>query len=147
MINESSVRGTMHRESLALIIQDIIRIADPEKILLLSACYDYQLTENIFIKTPIQEFTGSHYDVMILIADWDKKSLAGKDLSIITRLHANRNLKFCLMDIREFNERIRAGAEVENFIHLNAIICYDKGGIVLADPSESQRFNKLNDRH
>ena len=113
MINESSFRGTMHRESLALIIQGIIRIADPEKILLLSASYDYQLTENIFIKTPIQEWTGSYYDVMILIEDWDKKSLAGKDLSIITRLHAYRNLKFCFMDIREFNERIRAGAEVE----------------------------------
>jgi len=51
---------------LASIIEEIVHIADPEKILLLSVTYNYQLKENIFIKNPMKDYSGVCYDLLAL---------------------------------------------------------------------------------
>jgi hypothetical protein len=126
--------GPSQTDSLQFIIREIVRIADPEKILLLSASYNYQLTETIFIKNPVQDFRESRYDILVLSDGRAKKSLAEQEIMIISRMIRFRNLQLHLMDIHEFNKGVEAGNEFENFILLNAMLSFDKGEIPLSDP-------------
>jgi hypothetical protein len=64
----------------------------------------------------------------------DNKTLAEKEIALISRLTNSRNLKLHLMDIKSFNERVSAGNEFENYILLNAILCHNKGKIPLSSP-------------
>lgn len=139
MKTPSTIKEINQTEGLSTLIREIVRIADPEKILLLSACYDYHLKESIFIKNPVQEYKSSHYDLLILSDIRNKKLLAKKDMMTMARLFDCRNLQFNLMDIHEFNKKVEAGDEFENFILLNAMLCYDKGGILLSDPKQPEK--------
>jgi hypothetical protein len=134
MKNESPVDGIKRAVGLASIIHDIVRIADPEKIFLLSASFDYQLTENIFVKNPVQVFRGSHYNLLVLSEGKQKKSLVELEIMIHTKLSDQGNLQIQLRDIHEFNEKLEAGDEYAGFILLNAMLCYNKGRFPLADP-------------
>ena len=133
---QSFFGGTSRTEGLAAIIREIVRIADPEKILLLSASYDYRLTENIFIKNPIVDCRDSQYDLLILTDGNEKKSLAEQEITIYARLKDYKKLSLHLMSVHEFNEHVEAGEEFENFILLNAMISYDRERIPLAFPKD-----------
>ena len=133
---QSFFGGPMRTEGLSAIIREIVRIADPEKILLLSASYDYQLTENIFIKNPVEVYKGGQYDLLVLTDGREKKSLAEQEIKIYARLKDYRNLGLHLMSVHEFNEHVEAGEEFENFILLNAMLSYDRERIQLASPKE-----------
>ena len=113
--------------SLHSIIREIVRILDPEKILLLSASYQYQFTENIFIKNPVQESKGSRYELLILIHSGGNLSAAEQENRIASKFPDYGNLKWQLRDIHDFYEKAQAGSEFENFILLNAMLQYDKG--------------------
>ena len=126
--------GLNQQEGLVPLIHEIVRIADPEKILLLSAGYDYLLTENIFSKNPIQTFHGNRYNLLILSKGKEKKSLATLEMVLMSLLNDRRNLQLCIMDIDEFNVQAEAGDEYLEYILLNAMIWYDKGRIPLATP-------------
>ena len=54
------------RTDLKDIVREIAQKADPEKILLISASYDYRLTEDVFIQQPQEEMKNSHYSLLIL---------------------------------------------------------------------------------
>jgi hypothetical protein len=133
---QSFFGGTRRTEGLAAIIREIVRIADPEKILLLSASFDYRLTENIFIKNPIEDYRGGQYDLLILTDGNEKKTLAEQEIMIYARLKDYKKLSLHLMNVHEFNEHVEAGEEFENFILLNAMLSYDKERIPLAFPKD-----------
>lgn len=133
---QSFFGGTRRTEELAAIIREIVRIANPEKILLLSASYDYRLTENIFIKNPVEDYRGGQYDLLILTDDNEKKSFAEQEIMIYARLKDYNKLSLHLMSIHEFNEHVEAGEEFENFILLNAMLSYDKEQTPLAFPKD-----------
>jgi hypothetical protein len=122
MAPDSTKAGPLH-----YIISEIVRLADPEKILLLTAGYNYQFTENIFIKNPVQQFSDGRYGLMILIQTAGKISLAEEEIRIASKLLHYSNLQLHLRDIQEFNSRVGAGDEFENYILLHAMVCYDKG--------------------
>jgi hypothetical protein len=108
------------------IVSEIVRFADPEKILLLAAGYCYQFTENIFIKNPVQRFSEGYYELLVLIQTTGKISMTEQEIRMASRLANFRNLQLHFRDISEFNRMVEAGAEFENQILLNAMTCYDK---------------------
>jgi hypothetical protein len=126
-------RISRQKEGLDAIIREIVQVAGPEKILLLSASYQYRLTENIFIKNPVEEFRGCQYDLLVLADGRGEKSLV--DLVSLTqnRLCSQNNLHVHFTDIHEFNKEVEAGDEYACFIHLNALLCYDKSDASLSD--------------
>jgi hypothetical protein len=138
MKSKSFFERTKHTGSLPLIIQEIVRVSDPEKILLLSASYNFQLTENIFQKNPVQEFSNSHYDLLVLSGNSEKKSMAEREIMLISKLINFPDLQIHLMDIKEFNKGVESGDEFENYILLNAILSYYKGQIPFADPKQTK---------
>jgi hypothetical protein len=113
------------------IIREIVLISDPEKILLLSATYDYFLTENIYANNTVQELRGNHYSLLILSHDKEKKSLAEQEILLYSLLKNRKNLQLQVMDINEFNDDLIAGNEFANHILLNAMLWYDKGEVPL----------------
>lgn len=119
------------------IIQEIVRVADPEKILLISARYDYQLTENIFVKNPVQTTQSCHYNLLVLTEEKEKKSLIRQELILTSYQNAQKNLQLHIMNIHEFNKQVETGDEYLGFILLNAMLWYDKGRIPLSDPKSS----------
>jgi hypothetical protein len=127
--------GSIQNKSLASIIRGIVRIADPEIIFLLSASYNYQLRENIYIKNPIQAYSYGQYDLLLLSDCMNGELLAEKEIMIITRLSLFRNLRLQLMDIHEFKKGLEAGGELQKHIILNAMLSYDKGVIPLFSPT------------
>ena len=108
------------------IISEIVLIADPEKILLLTASYTYQFTENIFVRNPLQQFSDGYYELLVLIQSDGKISLAEQEVGIRSKLLHFSNLLLHLRDIHEFYRRAGAGDEFENYILLNAMVSYDK---------------------
>jgi hypothetical protein len=122
------------KDGLRTLIREIVRIGSPEKIFLLSASYDYQLTENIFIKAPEEEFRGSCYDLMILADGRKYTSLADLGIRMNSFLFRHGNPPVCLRDIHSFNQDLEAGDEYACYILLNALLCYDKESIPLAYP-------------
>jgi hypothetical protein len=119
------------------IVQEIVRLAGPEKILLISAGYDYKLTENIFMKNPVQTFQNCHYHLLVLSEEKEKKSLIMQELTLTGYQDDRQNLQLHVMDIHEFNKQVEAGDEYLGFILLNAMLWYDKGRIPLSDPKLS----------
>jgi len=119
---------------LASIIEEIVRIAYPEKILLLSATYNYQLNEDIFLKNPVKDYSGICYDLLALAEDKDAKTFMEQEITISMRLRNQADLHLHMMDIHEFNRLIKAGDEYFKFLLLNAFIPYDKGHIPLEYP-------------
>jgi hypothetical protein len=116
------------------LVQEILRIADPENIFLLSAGYDYQLTENIFLKNPVQSFRANRYHLLILFERKMSESLKTKEAVLNSLLNDRRNLQLEVMDINDFNARVEAGDAYFGFILRNAMIWYDKGRIPLVYP-------------
>jgi hypothetical protein len=119
---------------LASIIEEIVRIADPEKILLLSVTYNYQLKENIFIKNPMKDYSGVCYDLLALSEGKDAKTLIEQEITISMRLRNQVDLHLHMLDVHEFNRLIKAGDEYFRFLLLNAFIPYDRGHIPLEYP-------------
>lgn len=135
MKTTSHFAGSIQNKSLASIIRGIVRIADPEIIFLLSASYNYQLRETIYIKSPIQAYSYGQYDLLLLSDCMNGELLAEKEIMIITRLSLFRNLRLQLMDIYEFKKGLEAGGELQKHIILNAMLSYDKGVIPLFSPT------------
>jgi hypothetical protein len=125
---------SVSNESLNRHIKEIVLAVNPEKIFLLSASYHYQVTENIFIPNPLEEIKESQYQVLVLIHGETKKSLAGLEIVIRTKLMNHGNLQVHLMDIHVFNKQVEQGDEWSGFILLNALLCYDRENIRLSDP-------------
>jgi hypothetical protein len=122
------------KESLSAIIDEIVKIAHPEKIFLIGASYEYQLTENIFIKNPVENLTGRQYDLLIISDTRERISGIENETLFYTKFKHRAGLHIRLMDIHEFNKAVKAGNDFENFILLNAMLCYDKGKILMEDP-------------
>jgi hypothetical protein len=121
------------REFLPEIVREIIRIADPEAILLLSATYNYRFTENIFVKDPLWDSWGGSYELLVL-TDNSGKSWGTQEAFIRSCLPQCQNLKLQQKSIQEFNIKVESGEEYENFVLLNAMVSYYKGEIPLAFP-------------
>ena len=122
------------RTSLSQIVQDIVKKTDPEKILLISASYDYRLTENIFKQNPSEELKKSHYSLLILGIQ-EKSAYSIKAMqSYGSRFSNPPNLQLFFMDIHDFNKKLDAGDEYASEIVSNAMIWYDKGEIALRFP-------------
>ena len=108
------------------VIRELVQIADPEKILLLSASYDYRFTENIFIKNPEWECRGSRYQVLLLVDSAEKKSRANLERQIHDQLAEYKDLRIQIMDNQIFNRQVGEGDEWSCFVHFNAMILYEK---------------------
>jgi hypothetical protein len=121
--------------SLHSVIRYIIRISNPEKILLLSASYTYLFTENIFQKKPLLQIQGNRYELMILSSVHDKTELTALGQKLKQSMF-HRKFLFTLMDIAEFNKKVEAGDEYLNHILLHAMMSYDNGRIPLAFPGQ-----------
>lgn len=134
MKTQTLVQDDKTKELLAKIIQEIIRITDPEAILLLSAIYEYRFTENIFKKGPLFESWGKGYELLVLMDRNKDKSWAEQETIIRSRLPHFHNLRLQQNSIQDFNTKVESGEEYENFILLNAMISYHKGQIRLAFP-------------
>ena len=126
--------GAKQSTSLSIIIHQIVQISDPEKILLLAASFDYQLTENIFMKNPVQQYRGNRYNLLILSEVQPKNSLSKLELKLMERMLDHRNVQFAVIDIIEFNKEVETGDSYWRYILLNAMLSYDKGQIPLANP-------------
>ena len=127
--------NTTQKQGLTPVILAIVRIADPEKILLLSARCFCVISENIFINEQAKEFLSDSYDLLVLTSQTDKLSLSKQEMLIRLKLSHLRNLHVKLMNIHVFNKAVSAGDEYENFALRNAMIWYNKEVIALADPS------------
>jgi hypothetical protein len=123
------------RELLADIVREIIRVADPEAILLLSATYNYRLMENIFVEAPLWVSSGNSYELLVLTNRNHGKSWSASEMVICSRLPHCRNLKLHQKSIQEFNAKVESGEEYENFVLLNAMITYHRGKTPLAYPA------------
>ncbi|HXB29845.1 MAG TPA: hypothetical protein VNW49_08505 [Puia sp.] len=134
MKTKSFQPGFIQSGGLRSIIREIVLISDPEKILLLSATYDYLITENIYIKNLVQELRGNQYNLLILSNDKEKKILSKHKILLYCLSKDRRNLQLQVMDIKEFNDDLISGKEYANHILLNAMIWYDKGDVPLAFP-------------
>jgi hypothetical protein len=135
MKTKSFQSGFVQGSNLRSIINEIVLISDPEKILLLSATYDYLVTENIYMKHTMQELRGSHYNLLILSNDKEKKSLTKHKILLYGLSRDLRNLQLQVMDIHEFNDDLISGKEYANHVVLNAMIWYDKGEVPLSFPT------------
>jgi len=118
------------------IIKEIVFISDPEKIFLLSATYDYLVTENIYLNDTVQELRGNQYDLLILYNNEEKKSLTKHKLLLYGLTKHRRNLQLQIMHIKEFNDDLTSGKEYASHILSNAMIWYDKGIVPLAFPAQ-----------
>src|SRR5580704_988687 len=134
----TSVRaGDTHFGGLSSIIREIVLLSHPEKILLLSASYDYKITENIYSKNTVQEFRSNHYSLLILSNEKEKKSMVTQKTLLYSFLKDRRNLQLQVMDIKEFNDDLISGKEYASHILFNAMIWYDKGEVLLAFPTSN----------
>ncbi len=127
---------TIPSEGLDTLVREIVRIADPEKIFLISAGYDHQITENIFIPNPVQSFRCNRYHLLILFERKMNESLKTKETVINSLLNDQKDLQLDVMDIIDFNDRVGAGDAYFGFILTNAMIWYDKGRIPLTYPKQ-----------
>ncbi len=132
MKTQSFQSGFVQGGRLSSIINEIVLIADPEKILLLSATYDYLVTENIYMKHTVQELRGSQYNLLILSNDKEKKSLTKHKILLYGLSKDRRNLQLQVVDIKEFNNDLISGKEYANHVLSNAMVWYDKGEVPLA---------------
>ncbi len=135
MKSQTFQSGFVQGGGLRSIIHEIVLISHPEKILLLSATYDYLVTENIYIKNTVQEVRGNQYHLLVLSDDKEKKSLVRQEILLYGLSRHRRNLQLQVMDIKEFNDDLISGKEYANHIILNAMIWYDKGSIPLTFPT------------
>lgn len=118
------------------IIREILLISDPEKILLLSASYDYLITENLYMNYTVKELRGGQYNLLILTDVKEKKFLV-KQKILLYRFSMNRsNLQLQVMDIKKFNDDLNSGKEYANQIMSNSMIWYDKGLVSFKYPGE-----------
>jgi hypothetical protein len=136
MKTQSFQSGFVQSGGLRSIVQEIVLFSDPEKILLLSATYDYLVTENIYMKNMVQELRGNQYSLLILSNDKEKKSLTKHKILLYGLSKDRRNLQLQVMDIKEFNDDLISGKEYANHVLLNAMIWYDKGEVPLAFPKD-----------
>jgi hypothetical protein len=126
--------GNVQNSGLRSIIRELVLVFDPEKILLLSVSYDYFLTENIYLMDTVQELKSSHYNLLILSDEKERKSPAKEEIIGYNLLKKRRNLQLQVMDIIEFNDDLISGKEYANHILLNAMLWYDKEKVPLAYP-------------
>jgi hypothetical protein len=126
--------GNVQNSGLRSIISELVLVFDPEKILLLSASYDYFLNEDIYLKETVQELRSRHYIILILANEKERKSPIKEEIIGYSLLRKRRNLQLQVMDIKEFNDDLISGKEYANHIVLNAMIWYDKGDVPLAFP-------------
>jgi hypothetical protein len=126
--------GPGKKDGLTKTITEILTLIVPEKIFLIGMSQEIRLTENIFIKNPLTIQVSDWYDLLILYNGKDKGSRVEMETRLKLRLNHRAGLNFRLMDVHEFNRAVKAGNEYENFILLNAMICYDSEKIPLEDP-------------
>jgi hypothetical protein len=131
-----SYESYLKSQGLSSIIREIVYVSDPEKILLLSASFEYLITESIYYKNAVQELTNKHYNLLILSNEKEKKSLVKNEMALNSRFKDRRNLQFLIMDIFKFNEDLKSGNEQANYILSNAMLWYDKEQVPLAFPNE-----------
>jgi hypothetical protein len=131
-----SYESSFKSQGLSSIIREIVYVSDPEKILLLSASFEYLITESIYYKNAVQELTSKHYNLLILSNEKEKKSLVKNEMALNSRFKDRRNLQFLIMDIFKFNEDLKSGNEQANYILSNAMLWYDKEQVPLAFPNE-----------
>jgi hypothetical protein len=131
-----SYESYLKSQGLSSIIREIVYVSDPEKILLLSASFEYLISESIYHKNAVQELTSKHYNLLILSNEKEKKSLVNNEMALNSRFKDRRNLQFLIMDIFKFNEDLKSGNEQANYILSNAMLWYDKEQVPLAFPNE-----------
>src|SRR5277367_2132880 len=93
------------------IIREIVLISDPEKILLLSATYDYLVTENLYMNKTVRELRCSQYNLLILTDVKEKKTLVKQEILLYRFSMNRRNLQLQVIDIKEFNNDLNSGKE------------------------------------
>ncbi len=130
-----SGESNLKRQELISIIREIVYLSDPEKILLISASFEYLITESIYYKNAVQELTGKHYNLLVLSTVKEKKSLLENEIALNSRFKDRRNLQFQVMDIFRFNEDVKSGNEQANYILANAMLWYDKERVPLVFPN------------
>ena len=134
MNSKSALWENRQSPSLSSIIQKIIRLTDPEKILLLSPAADYRLTENLFKVNPAGELVSGPYHLLALCVSRDNNSIAAEQAKWISRTDEPANFLLNLMDIHAFNRLVLKGDIYATRILWNAMLWYDRGNIQLADP-------------
>ena len=107
-------------------IPELVRIAEPEKILLLSASYQYNLTENIFIDRPEWECLSNQYQVVLLMNSSEKKSWADLEARIHTRMKGCNRISVQFLDLRVFNRQVEEGHHWSGFVQMNAMTLFDR---------------------
>jgi hypothetical protein len=122
-------------EGLEAIIARIVRLIDPEKIFLLSASYEYQLTESIFRKDMEQGFRLSSFDLLALSEEKDELAMKRQAILTCRGVGGHQNLHLSIVNMDVFNEAVKKGHEYENYILQHAMIWYDRGRFQLAQPS------------
>jgi hypothetical protein len=122
------------KDGLTATIAEIVTLIDPEKIYLIGMSREYRLTENIFIKNPLTDQVSDRYDLLILYNGKDKGSGVEMETRLKLGLNHRAGLNIRLIDIHEFNRAVKAGNEYENFVLLNAMICYDNEKTLVEDP-------------
>jgi hypothetical protein len=122
-------------EGLEAIIARIVRLIDPEKIFLLSASYEYLLTESIFRKDMEQGFRLSSFDLLALSEEKDELTMKRQAIRTCRGVGGQQNLHLSIVNMDEFNEAVKKGHEYENYILQHAMIWYDRGRFQLAQPS------------
>jgi hypothetical protein len=122
------------KDGLTATITEIVTLIDPGQIFLIGMSQEIRLTENIFIKNPLTDQISEQYDLLILYNGKDKGSGVEMETRLKLRLNHRAGINFRLMDVHEFNRAVKAGNEYENFILLNAMICYDNEKIPVEDP-------------
>jgi hypothetical protein len=126
--------NTPQAKKLSDIVPEIVRMTDPEKIILLSASFSTRITENIFIRKPSEELIAAQYNLLVLTGYRDNTILSRMELMMLGWLSCHPNLQLQLVDIHEFNKRITEGEEYSISILSNAFICYDRERIELTIP-------------
>ncbi len=129
-------KSYLQHQDLKEIIREIVFLSDPEKIFLISASFEYLISDSIYVKNAVRELKGKHYNLLILFSAKEKKSIFENELLLYNRLKQGENLQFQVMDINSFNDDIKSGDERANHILANAMIWYDKEQVPLECPNE-----------
>ncbi len=141
MITTLPYKSYLKCQDLNSIIREIVYLSDPEKILLLSASFEYLVTESIYSKNAVRELNSKYYNLLILFNAKEKKSLVKIELKLYYHFKDYKNLQFQIRDIYKFNEDIKSCDEQANHILANAMLWHDREQVPLECPNEG--FTKL----
>ena len=118
--------------SVLRVIRDIVRMVDPEKILLISASIEYLLMGNPAVDDP--PWKVSRFEFLVLVESQETKSLNKLDMALGGLMKHHGNFQYQVQDILRFNQSVAAGNECNRNILLRSMIYYDNEQIPFAIP-------------